>query len=169
MNRHDVDTAGTKRFQRSLKFIFGYGEIAVYNCVVVTTGKGCPRVDAHRVVDLHSVHGRRSTDGEFYHSVLRFPLHAEDLIQRCGSDRALVRRWAFLDVTLTKCASWFPARTANGFGRVINLLHGCGQFLDTAFTADVHEVNFGLVEKEMVVECRHLEAIVECGGQRIID
>ena len=64
---------------------------------------------------------------------------------------------------LPKRAPWFCVRSANGFGRVINLLHGGGQFLDTAFTADVHEVNFGLVEKEMVVECRHLEAIVECG------
>jgi len=33
----------------------------------------------------------------------------------------------------------------------------------------VHEVDFGLVEKEVVVQRCHLKTIVECGGQRIVD
>ena len=70
---------------------------------------------------------------------------------------------------LTKRAPRFRVRTANGFGRVINLLHGCSQFLDIAFAANVHEVDFGLVEKEVVVQRCHLKTIVECGGQRIVD
>jgi len=41
--------------------------------------------------------------------------------------------------------------------------------LDAAFTTDVHEINFRLIEKEMVVQRRHLEAIVERRGQRIVD
>src|SRR6266705_4577579 len=162
MNRDDVDPDHTKRYQRSLKFIFCYSEIAIYNRVVVAPGKGGPCIHAHLFIYGHTVHFRWAADCEFHHSILRLSLHAKDLIQRSGSDRTLVRQWAFLDLTLTKRAPWFRVRAANGFGRVINFLHGCGQFFDIAFTADVHEVDFGLVEKEMVVQRSHLETIVEC-------
>ena len=109
------------------------------------------------------MHFRGAADCKFHHSVLRLCLHAEYLIQRFGTDRTFVRRGAFLHVTLTKRAPRFPVRTTNGFSRVINLLHGGSQFLDAAFTADVHEVNFRLIEEEMVVQRGYAESVVECG------
>src|SRR5438552_2855065 len=40
-------------------------------------------------------------------------------------------------------------------------LNGLGQFLQWAFAGDVHEINFRIVVKEMIVQRGHIEAIGE--------
>ena len=49
---------------------------------------------------------------------------------------------------------------------VVDFLHTSGERAGIANAADVHEVNLGLVEEEVVVEGRHLEACVERGAHR---
>ena len=86
MDRHDVDTADTKRFQRSLKFISRYGEIAIYNRVVVAAGERSPGVHAHFLIDVCAVHFCRATDREFHHAVFGLALCAEYFVERFSRD-----------------------------------------------------------------------------------
>ena len=57
----------------------------------------------------------------------------------------------------------FAFEPADRFDRVVNLPHRSGQFLDAAFTADVHEINLRLIEEEMVVQRGHAQPVVERG------
>src|SRR6266566_1461925 len=51
---------------------------------------------------------------------------------------------------------------------VVNFFHGARQFIDGAFAFDVHEENFGLIEKEMVMERGHLETVIERSCHRSV-
>src|SRR6266403_5577527 len=80
VNRDDVNPADAHRFERGLQFVFSHSEISVDQSVVVTTGKGHPRVHAHGVVDLDAMHCRRMTDREFHHAAVSLAAHAEDFV-----------------------------------------------------------------------------------------
>src|SRR4029077_16846108 len=88
---NNVDLLLQQRLQNRLPFIFGDCKISIDNCIVVTTGERRPRVDAHVVTERDAAHFCRPTEREFYHSVLRFTLRSEDLVERPSSNRTSFR------------------------------------------------------------------------------
>ena len=81
MNRDDGDLVFDERFQNRLQFIFGHGEIAIDDRVVVRPGERGPGVNPDFFADLHPAHLRLPADRELHHPVLHLALHGEDFIQ----------------------------------------------------------------------------------------
>ena len=86
VNGDDVDLVLTQRFQDRLQFVFRHREVAINNGVVVASRERRPRVHAHILADIYAMHGCRSPEREFDHSVLRFSLRSKDLVQRRSSN-----------------------------------------------------------------------------------
>ena len=63
---------------------------------------------------------------------------------------------------------WLRMRGANFFGSAERLLHRTRQLLDAAFPLDVHEIDLRFVKKEMVVQSRDGEALLQGNAQHRI-
>src|SRR5947207_1842125 len=83
--------AGAESFERWLQFVFRHCEIAIDDGVFVATRESRPSVYAHVFVDLYAMHIRWPSNCELHHSVLRFTLHREDLVQRPGGNGTFLR------------------------------------------------------------------------------
>ena len=100
---------------------------------------------------------RRAADDDLEHVLIGLALHAERCLERGGSDRA------------GRCdVAWkgYDRRWIGGTGLtdlVVDLLHSSRERSSLAMATDTHSVDFRIVEEEVIVERRHLEACVECG------
>src|SRR6516162_2948292 len=102
------------------------------------------------------MHRRRAAKGEFCHSVVRVADDAENFIQWFSGDRILIRQWIS-----TERFFWLRVSRANLFGSVVNFSDSTGQLIDCTFSFDVHEIDFRMIEKEMVVKRSDVKTIVE--------
>src|SRR5215470_8728048 len=154
VDRDDVYFFFKKRSHRWLQFIFGHREISVDNSVVIASSKRGPRVHAHFLVNVYAMHRCRSAKGELEHPVFRFSLRSKDLVQRRSSNRTFVRqrRSAERFLGVRTCRS-------NLFGSVVNFSNRSSQFVDSSFAFDVHEINLGMIEEEMVMERSNVKTI----------
>src|ERR1043166_9878417 len=102
------------------------------------------------------MHRGRSADRELNHSVLRFALDSKNLVERRGNDRTLFWQWLSAErvFRLRTCGS-------NLFGGVVDLFNGARKLLSCAFAFNVHEEDFGLIEKEMVMQRCHVKSVVQ--------
>src|SRR4051794_38844217 len=156
VNGYDVDLVLTQRFQHGLQFVFGHYEVAIDDRIVVAPSERRPRVYAHILADVYAMHCCRSAERELDHSVFRFSLCSKHFIKRRSSDRTFFRQW--------RCAKrilWIWTCRANLFGGVVHFPDSTGQLIDCAFTSDVHEIDLGMIEEEMVMKRSDVKTIVE--------
>src|SRR5262245_21519072 len=52
---------------------------------------------------------------------------------------------------------------------IVDLLHSSRECFGLAMATDVHEVDLGFIEEQMIVQRRHLKAGVECGAHDGVD
>src|SRR5215472_3380419 len=105
-----------------------------------------------------------AAEREFGHSVFRFPLCSKDLVERCSSNRTFLRQ--------RRCAErLLGIRTShpNLFESVVHFSDSTGQLINCAFSFDMHEIDLWMVEKEMVMQCGDIQAVVERGRHRSVD
>ena len=57
---------------------------------------------------------------------------------------------------------------ADFFDLVVNFTHCGGELVHRSLAFDVHEINFRVIEEEMIVQCRNAQAVVERGGHHRI-
>src|SRR6266704_2189161 len=150
VNGHNVDAGLAQRFQHGLQFVFVNRKIAINYCVVVAAGKRGPGVDAHFLPDLAAArHLRVSAKDDFEHAVVDLSFDTENAFDdRSGNGTGRRNEWS------TELRVGLRRSGANFFNPVESLTDAVGQFFYGSLTPGVHEIDFRLVEKKMVVEGR---------------
>ncbi len=157
VNRNDVDTCASQRFQHSLELGFEHCKIAIHHGFVVAAHEGSPGVDTHRIARGLPVHLCFSTNGHLVHAVCQFAL-PQDGLDLLRVQRAL--RWVDL-------RRWHLASSASRLLHVCeNLPHGGGKLLFIAHASDVHEHHPRRVPEEMIVQRSDFEPIVQGRAHR---
>ena len=110
-----------------------------------------------------AVHLRRSADDDLEHALARLPLHAENSFQWRGGDVA--GRRSVPGKLLSACGLSRP----DFRNPVVDFLHAAGERAGLSHAADMHEVDFRLIEEEVIVQRGHFETGVECGAHRRVD
>src|SRR5688500_12492606 len=146
MDRDDGDAVFQERFEHRLQFGFEHGEVAINNGIIVRSGESGPGVHAHFLSDLTTtfhLHGP-SKDG-FEHTVLRFAFDAEQsgeglCVEGTGGGKLFARKRAY----------WLRSCGAHLFYLIEGRANTAGEFVGRTFAANMHEVDFWFVEKEVV-------------------
>src|SRR5215467_15742432 len=155
MNGDDVDALLAHGMQNWLKLVLQHGEITIDKRRIVAAGKCRPSVDAHLLADGYTMHAGRTADHDLEHALVGLPLGAECLLEGSRRDGAGGVDFA------SEGFNGARIRGADLGDLVVDLLHAGGEGLGVAHTADMHEVDLGLIKEEVVVQSGDLEARIK--------
>lgn len=165
MDGDNVDAGLAERFEGGLEFVSEHDEVTVHDGVVVGAGESGPGIDAHFFPRFTAAgHFDGTSENGFEHAVLGFALRAENFLESLDSQEAFGRQ-----TSGREALGGFRVCRADFLHGIESSADGFGQRGGVSFAADVHEIDFGFIKKEMVVQGCHLEAVIESGAHYRID